>query len=86
MMVMLEFKYENTDKVMAIPYDIPMVGYKNEVTNTLRLWSAEPVGRMMTNQKKARNITMTWIISIRLNKFPVIYIRMIRNMKEKSCA
>ena len=39
----LEFKYENTNKVMAIPYDIPVVGYQNDVTNTLRLWSAEPV-------------------------------------------
>ena len=39
----LEFKYENTDKVMAVPYDIPVVGYQNGVTNTLRLWSAEPV-------------------------------------------
>ena len=37
----LEFKYENTDKVMAIPYDIPILGYQNEVVNTLRLWSAE---------------------------------------------
>ncbi|MEK3887643.1 glycogen/starch/alpha-glucan phosphorylase [Bacillus sp. FSL K6-3431] len=37
----LEFKYENTDKVMAVPYDIPIVGYQNEVINTLRLWSAE---------------------------------------------
>jgi starch phosphorylase len=39
----LEFKYENTDKVMAVPYDIPIVGYQNDVTNTLRLWSAEPL-------------------------------------------
>ncbi|RLL41299.1 glycogen/starch/alpha-glucan phosphorylase [Oceanobacillus piezotolerans] len=38
----LEFKYENTDKVMAVPYDVPVVGYNNEVVNTLRLWSAEP--------------------------------------------
>jgi len=39
----LEFKYEHTDKVMAVPYDIPIVGYQNKVINTLRLWSAEPV-------------------------------------------
>lgn len=39
----LEFKYENTDKVMAVPYDIPIVGYQNHVVNTLRLWSAESV-------------------------------------------
>lgn len=38
----LEFKYENTDKVIAVPYDIPIVGYNNQVVNTLRLWSAEP--------------------------------------------
>ncbi|WP_306999939.1 glycogen/starch/alpha-glucan phosphorylase [Lederbergia panacisoli] len=38
----LEFKYEHTDKVMAIPYDIPIIGYQNNVINTLRLWSAEP--------------------------------------------
>ncbi|MDQ0255934.1 starch phosphorylase [Evansella vedderi] len=37
----LEFKYEDTDQVMAVPYDIPIVGYQNEVVNSLRLWSAE---------------------------------------------
>ena len=37
----LEFKYDNTDTVMAVPYDIPIIGYQNEVINTLRLWSAE---------------------------------------------
>ncbi|WP_163537934.1 glycogen/starch/alpha-glucan phosphorylase [Gracilibacillus sp. YIM 98692] len=37
----LEFNYENTDKVLAVPYDIPIVGYQNQIVNTLRLWSAE---------------------------------------------
>ncbi|MFA9557807.1 glycogen/starch/alpha-glucan phosphorylase [Evansella sp. AB-rgal1] len=37
----LEFKYENTDQVMAVPYDIPIVGFENQVVNSLRLWSAE---------------------------------------------
>ncbi|MDQ7936050.1 glycogen/starch/alpha-glucan phosphorylase [Lactiplantibacillus sp. WILCCON 0030] len=32
---------ENTDDVWAVPYDVGMVGYHNDVTNTLRLWSAE---------------------------------------------
>ncbi|SDY99700.1 starch phosphorylase [Evansella caseinilytica] len=37
----LEFRYHNTDKVMAVPYDIAVVGYHNKTINTLRLWSAE---------------------------------------------
>src|SRR5699024_5269533 len=37
----IEIKHKHTDKVVAIPYDVPVIGYKNEVINTLRLWSAE---------------------------------------------
>ncbi|MGI2170863.1 glycogen/starch/alpha-glucan phosphorylase [Shewanella sp. MF05960] len=31
----------NTQKVLAIPYDMPIPGYKNNRINTLRLWKAE---------------------------------------------
>lgn len=30
----------DTQDVLAVPYDIPIIGYKNDVVNTLRLWSA----------------------------------------------
>jgi len=30
----------DTNDVMAIPYDVPISGYKNETVNTLRLWKA----------------------------------------------
>lgn len=33
--------HENAEVVLAVPYDIPMVGYQNNTVNTLRLWSAE---------------------------------------------
>lgn len=39
----LEFKHINYETVLAVPYDTPIVGYKNDVANTLRLWSAETV-------------------------------------------
>jgi len=36
----LRVKWTDTDDVLAMPYDIPVPGYKNDVVNTLRLWSA----------------------------------------------
>jgi len=36
--------HENYESVLAVPYDIPIIGFKNGVVNTLRLWSAEPIG------------------------------------------
>jgi len=33
-------KWIDTQDVLAVPYDFPVPGYKNDVVNTLRLWSA----------------------------------------------
>lgn len=38
----IKFTHTNYEPVLAVPYDIPVIGYKNDVVNTLRLWSAEP--------------------------------------------
>ncbi|MDF2594365.1 MAG: glycogen/starch/alpha-glucan phosphorylase [Clostridia bacterium] len=35
------FIQENYESVLAIPYDMPIVGYKNGFVNALRLWDAE---------------------------------------------
>ncbi|GMR15723.1 MAG: glycogen/starch/alpha-glucan phosphorylase [Gammaproteobacteria bacterium] len=32
--------WRDTSDVLAIPYDVPISGYKNDTVNTLRLWSA----------------------------------------------
>ncbi|MBP2626884.1 MAG: glycogen/starch/alpha-glucan phosphorylase [Firmicutes bacterium] len=37
------FNHENYTAVLAVPYDVPLVGFENNTVNTLRLWSAEPV-------------------------------------------
>ena len=38
-----KFVQENYQSVRAIPYDLPIVGYNNNVVNTLRIWDAEPI-------------------------------------------
>ena len=36
------FVHENYQSVMAIPYDMPIIGYNNNGVNTLMIWDAEP--------------------------------------------
>jgi len=37
----LELVHENYTEVMAVPYDVPVIGYLNNTVNNLRLWNAE---------------------------------------------
>ncbi|MEG1901080.1 MAG: glycogen/starch/alpha-glucan phosphorylase [Clostridium sp.] len=37
------FSHEGYQSVMAVPYDMPIVGYGNNVVNTLRMWDAQPI-------------------------------------------
>lgn len=37
------FSVEGTQDVLAVPYDIPIVGYGGKTVNKLRCWSAEPI-------------------------------------------
>ncbi len=38
-----KFIHEGYQAVKAIPYDMPIAGYDNDVVNTLRIWDAEPI-------------------------------------------
>ena len=38
-----KYVQEGYESVMAVPYDLPIVGYGNHVVNTLRIWDAQPI-------------------------------------------
>ncbi len=44
-----QFVQEGYQSVRAIPYDMPVVGYGNNVVNTLRMWDAEAVQEFNLN-------------------------------------
>jgi starch phosphorylase len=64
-------RWVDTCDVLAVPYDVPVSGYRNKVVNTLRLWSASATdafnleefnagdyAESVANKNLAENITM----------------------------
>ena len=38
----MNFEWTGGEEILAVPYDVPIVGYGGQLVNNLRLWSAEP--------------------------------------------
>ena len=68
------FRWTDTQDVLAIPFDVPVPGYQNEVVNTLRLWSAAATDAFdleefnagsysdaVASKNEAENITMVLV-------------------------
>ncbi len=64
-------RWAGTDDVLAVPYDVPVTGYRNRIVNTLRLWSASATDEFdlhdfnagdyadaVASKNRAENITM----------------------------
>ena len=45
----LHFNHKNYEEIIAVPYDMPIIGADSETTNTLRMWSAEPSDNIPSN-------------------------------------
>ncbi len=53
----LRVRWVDTDDVLAIPYDVPVPGYKNGTVNTLRLWSASATEEFNLSEFNAGSYT-----------------------------
>ncbi len=64
-------RWVDTEDVLAVPYDVPVSGYRNNIVNTLRLWSASATAAFnlkefnagdytesVASKNEAENITM----------------------------
>ncbi|MCB1772285.1 MAG: glycogen/starch/alpha-glucan phosphorylase [Gammaproteobacteria bacterium] len=64
-------RWIETEDVLAVPYDVPVSGYRNRIVNTLRLWSASATDEFnlkefnagdyadsVASKNQAENITM----------------------------
>lgn len=45
-----KYVHEDSESVSAVPYDVPIIGKDTTVTNTLRLWRAEPSNQIPGNK------------------------------------
>lgn len=45
--------WENAEEVLAVPFDVPIPGYKNSTVNTLRLWDASAAEEFKLDQFNA---------------------------------
>ena len=68
--------HENPMVVMAVPYDVPIVGYHNRTVNTLRLWNAEvnrdfsDYGRLTQEQIRQKSEYRRFVESITQYLYP----------------
>ena len=72
----LKLVHENPMVVMAVPYDVPIVGYHNNTVNNLRLWNAEvnrdfsDYGYLTQEQIRQKNEYRNFVESITRYLYP----------------
>ena len=72
----MKLVHENPMIIMAVPYDVPIVGYHNNTVNNLRLWNAEvnrdfsDFGTLTPEQRRQRREYRDYVESITKYLYP----------------
>jgi starch phosphorylase len=53
----LHVEWKNTQDVLAVPFDVPVPGHRNDVVNTLRLWKSEATDEFNLDEFNAGSYT-----------------------------
>ena len=53
----LQVRWVDTTDVLAVPYDLPIPGYRNDTVNTLRLWKSEATDKFNLEEFNAGSYT-----------------------------
>ena len=78
------FVQEGYQSVRAIPYDIPVLGYNNNIVNTLRVWDAEAINSILIPSIR---VIIRRLLSRRIwqRTSSMSFIRTIITMQVRSC-
>ena len=77
------FQYKGYDQVLAVPYDVPVVGYGGKTVNPLRLWYAQPLEERFDLAAFNRGDYAAAVKHRR--RLPAFSIRMTVRWRAKSC-
>ncbi|MBN1130762.1 MAG: glycogen/starch/alpha-glucan family phosphorylase [Chitinispirillaceae bacterium] len=61
------YEWRNTESVLAIPYDVPIVGFRNGTVNTLRLWSARATEEFLPDYLNHRDYERAYLDKSKLS-------------------
>lgn len=79
-------RWIETEEILAVAYDQIIPGYDTDATNTLRLWNAQPVARLISVSLTRATILRRWKIKTTPRTSPAYCTRTTPPIQDANCA
>lgn len=79
-------RWIETEEILAVAYDQIIPGYDTDATNTLRLWNAQPVARLISVNLTVATILRRWKIKTTPRTSPAYCTRTTPPIQDANCA